>query len=107
MDPDDLVQPTELAAFSRGERHSPHAILGAHPAEIGGQRGVVVRAYHPDAAGCGLVREGSPPEPMLPLGDGLFAVFVPGASTPLEYRLRFLQTLAKIGKPEHLHETSA
>jgi len=89
MDPDDLVQRATLAAFSRGERHSPHSILGAHPAEIGGQRGVVVRAYHPDAAGCGLVREGAPVEPMLPLGDGLFAVFVPGAGVPLAYRLRF------------------
>ena len=50
MDPDDLVQASDLAAFSRGERHSPHGILGAHPAEIGGQHGIVVRAYHPEAA---------------------------------------------------------
>jgi len=89
MDPDDLVQASDLAAFSNGERHAPHAILGAHPAEVGGQRGVIVRAYHPDAAGCGLVRDGVATESMLPLGDGMFAVFLPGASTPLSYRLRF------------------
>ena len=76
MDPDDLVQASDLAAFSRGERHAPHALLGAHPAEIGGQQGVIVRAYHPDAAGCGLVRDGVATESMLPLGDGVFAVFL-------------------------------
>jgi 1,4-alpha-glucan branching enzyme len=89
MDPDDLVQASDLAAFSSGARHAPHALLGSHPAEIGGQRGVVVRAYHPDAAGCGLVREGVATEPMLPLGDGVFGVFLPGASTQTAYRLRF------------------
>jgi len=89
MDPDDLVQASALASFSRGERHSPHSLLGAHRAEIDGQRGVIVRAYHPDAAGCELLRDGATPESMLPLGDGIFAVFVPNASPPLAYRLRF------------------
>jgi 1,4-alpha-glucan branching enzyme len=89
MDPDDLVRAQDLSAFARGERHAPHSLLGSHAAELYGTRGVIVRAFHPEAAGCELLREGAPPAAMLPLGEGVFAVFVPGVEPPLAYRLRF------------------
>jgi 1,4-alpha-glucan branching enzyme len=89
MDPDDLVNASDLRAFARGERHSPHSLLGPHAAELYGTHGVIVRGFHPEAAGCELVRDDAPPAAMLPLGEGLFAVFLPGASASLAYRLRF------------------
>jgi 1,4-alpha-glucan branching enzyme len=89
MDPAHLVHPGDLAAFASGARHAPHALLGAHPAELFGSRGCIVRAYHPDAVGCELMRPDTAPIGMVPLGEGLFAVFVAGAELPLPYRLRF------------------
>jgi 1,4-alpha-glucan branching enzyme len=89
MDPADLVRSGDLQAFLVGKRHEPHALLGAHPLEIYGTRGVVVRAYHPDAVGCELLRPDLSPVGMVPVGDGVFAVFVGGIDSPLTYRLRF------------------
>jgi 1,4-alpha-glucan branching enzyme len=89
MDPDDLVHAADLRAFADGRRHAPHSLLGAHPAELYGTRGTIVRAFHPDAAGCELLRPDVPPVGMLPLGEGVFGVFVPGVEAPLAYRLRF------------------
>ena len=89
MDPADLVHPGDLRAFASGKRHTPHALLGAHRAELYGAHGVIVRGYHADAVGCELLREGAPPIGMLPVGEGMFAVFVAGADLPLVYRLRF------------------
>lgn len=82
-----------------GEHNDPHAILGAHHATVrDGDRatdGLVVRAYHPDAVSMECLRPtGSEASSsaelshMEPLGDGLFAVFIPGASFPFHYRLR-------------------
>ena len=89
MDPADLVHPGDLRAFASGKRHTPHALLGAHRAELYGTHGVIVRAYHADAVGCELLRQGAEPIGMLPLGEGVFAVFVAGADVPLAYRVRF------------------
>jgi 1,4-alpha-glucan branching enzyme len=75
----------ERARLARGEHHDPHAILGAHATA----EGAVVRAYHPDASEVRLVRPGADPEPMQPLGDGLWGTLLPGVMPPVEYRLRF------------------
>ena len=53
-------------AFVRGEVHNPHAFLGAHATSSDGQHGAVVRAYHPDAESCELVRDGEPVERLEP-----------------------------------------
>jgi 1,4-alpha-glucan branching enzyme len=66
----------------------PHGVLGAHRATVQGVDGVVVRAYHPDAERAEVVSEAGPGS-MQPQGDGLFAAFLPGATLPLAYRLRF------------------
>jgi 1,4-alpha-glucan branching enzyme len=79
----------DLARLRRGEHHEPHRILGAHPAEGRRAKGVVVRAFHPDARGVDCLLSGRS-APMQPIGEGCFAVFLPGEDLPLDYRLRFL-----------------
>jgi 1,4-alpha-glucan branching enzyme len=79
-----------MDSLRRGEHYDPHSVLGAHPVQIGGQSGVVVRAFHPDAQGAEcLFSDGAPAEPLVPLGGGLFAVFFPDERLPLDYRIRF------------------
>src|SRR5687767_7447033 len=85
----ELIGGFDPEAFARGEVHNPHSVLGAHVANVGGEAGVVVRAYHPDATGCELLREGEAPCWMTRFEGGLFAGFVPRAHVPLVYRLRF------------------
>src|SRR6185503_19144852 len=63
-------------------------ILGAHPHRANGVDGVVVRAFHPDAQRVELLLNGDT-LPLATLGDGVFAVFLAGATFPLRYHLRF------------------
>jgi 1,4-alpha-glucan branching enzyme len=72
----------------RGEHATPHDVLGAHPAVERGTSGLVLRAFHPDAVSAEVLLDGGP-VPLAPEGDGLFAAFLPGATLPLDYRLRF------------------
>ncbi len=81
-------EPTAAARLIAGRHPSPHDLLGAHPDTVDGVRGVVVRAFHPDAVGADVI-DGGAATPMRALGRGLFAVFLPGAALPLAYRLRF------------------
>jgi 1,4-alpha-glucan branching enzyme len=81
-------EPTAAARLIAGRHPGPHDVLGAHPDTVDGARGVVVRAFHPDAVGAEVV-DGGVATPMSALGRGLFAVFLPGAALPLAYRLRF------------------
>jgi 1,4-alpha-glucan branching enzyme len=76
--------PAEAARLTRGEHHDPHAVLGAHAIE----GGIVVRAFHPDASGASVL-VGAWSIPMEPLGQGLWAAFLPDRALPLAYRLRF------------------
>ena len=72
-----------------GGHTNPHSILGAHPAAVQGVKGVVVRAMHPDATGIDVLPEGREPVAMERETGSLFAAFLPNASVPLRYRLRF------------------
>src|SRR6187551_2230032 len=82
-------QDTEL--LLRGESAAPHAVLGAHPAVAGGVDGVMVRAMHPDAESVECILSSGDELPLAPLegARGLFAAFIPRATLPLRYRLRF------------------
>src|SRR6185295_14817957 len=80
--------PAVAARLAAGRHASPHDVLGAHPDEIGGVRGVVVRGFHPDAVAVDVVVAGAVTA-MTALGRGLFAGFVPGAALLIAYRLRF------------------
>jgi 1,4-alpha-glucan branching enzyme len=88
MDLKNLSGDPRLEALRAGSSHEPHAVLGAHPVRAGDQEGLVVRAFHPDAAGVDVV-VGDLASPMSPIGGGVFAAFVAGAKAPLRYRLRF------------------
>ena len=69
----------------RGEHTDPHAVLGAHP----DRDGVVVRAFHPDAAEALCVIDGVS-RPMKQIdARGLFATRIANARLPLLYELRF------------------
>jgi 1,4-alpha-glucan branching enzyme len=81
--------PSDVARLLAGVHDSPHAILGAHPVSAGAESGVVVRAFHHAATGVECIVEGQDPIPMLRVEGGLFAVFLPKATLPLRYRLRF------------------
>jgi len=72
-----------------GTHSSPHDLLGAHPATVGTVSGAVVRAFHPDATAVDVVPRNGTPTILSPLGGGLFGAFLPGATVPLAYRLRF------------------
>ncbi len=85
----ELIGDTDPESFARGKVHNPHGVLGAHAAWIHGEEGVIVRAFHPDANGCVVVRDGLVPFELTPIGDGMFAGFIAGARLPLVYRLRF------------------
>jgi 1,4-alpha-glucan branching enzyme len=84
------ADPHELALLLGGDHPEPHRTLGAHPATVGGAHGAVVRAFHPDAVAVECLPEQGEPVRMQPVADrGLFATFLPGASLPMAYRLRF------------------
>jgi 1,4-alpha-glucan branching enzyme len=72
-----------------GTHASPHSILGAHPATVQGTSGVVVRAMHPDAAAIDVLPEGREPVPMEREAGAVFSAFLPKATLPMRYRLRF------------------
>ena len=80
---------SDVARLLAGVHDSPHSVLGAHPATVGADHGVVVRAFHPNAAAVVCLPDGSAPVPMQRVEGGLFAAFLPGATMPIRYRLRF------------------
>jgi 1,4-alpha-glucan branching enzyme len=75
----------EADKLREGNHTQPHAVLGAHPCDDG----VVVRAFHPQAARCLCLFEGGELE-LSNLGRGLFGGVLAGASLPLSYRLRYV-----------------
>lgn len=83
------ISPEDIRRIVRIEHSDPHSVLGAHPATVNGQQGVIIRAFHPDAlkAECLLGDQRIPME--MPGPRGLFCCFVPGANPPLVYRISF------------------
>jgi 1,4-alpha-glucan branching enzyme len=82
-----------IAELLSGRSVTPHDVLGAHAATRAGGPGVLVRALHPDArtAACLVgAADGTPRAvEMKQSASGLFEAFLPGATLPLRYRLRF------------------
>ncbi len=79
------VPASDAARLLAGDHHEPHALLGIHS-----QAGrLVLRAFHPDAAGCDLVRDGRPDAALQPMGQGLFSLIVDDLNCQDNYRLRF------------------
>ncbi len=78
------ISDQEIGSFLAGEHAYPHALLGPHPRD----GGVIIRAYHPEAAQVDLILAGEvlPMEKVHP--GGLFAALVE-EEVPSPYRLRF------------------
>jgi 1,4-alpha-glucan branching enzyme len=75
----------ELARLFSLAHHDPHSILGAHPAP----RGVVVRAWLPEASRAELLVEGEPPREMPRVNErGLFEALIEGRPQTFPYRLK-------------------
>ncbi|MCK5797917.1 MAG: 1,4-alpha-glucan branching enzyme, partial [Deltaproteobacteria bacterium] len=87
LDPLIPGDPACLAQIIASDGSAPHATLGAHPLEVEGRTGVVVRAYMPHANAMSLCvgDDVFPMEQIHP--EGIFARFVVGASLPLRYEL--------------------
>jgi 1,4-alpha-glucan branching enzyme len=82
-----LGDPQGAERLRNGEHHDPHQLLGAHSGTVHGIAGVTIRTLNPHAAGAFCLVEGDSPHHMQALGGGLFAVFLPGRTLPLAYRL--------------------
>ena len=86
------VNHADLDRLLRGDHTDPHSILGAHPATIGGVSGVIVRALIPGAERVECLLDDDSVVLLQREASGLtdlHGAFVPGASLPLGYRLRF------------------
>ncbi|MEM8994944.1 MAG: alpha-amylase family glycosyl hydrolase, partial [Acidobacteriota bacterium] len=76
-----------LALFTN-DHDDPHSFLGPHPAHLGGETGVIIRAKQPRASSARLVLEDSELD-MTPVGHDIFAVYIPGGDVDTAYRFRF------------------
>ncbi|MEO1368111.1 MAG: hypothetical protein AAFX50_13135, partial [Acidobacteriota bacterium] len=76
-----------LALFTQSH-DDPHSFLGPHPAHLGGETGVIIRAKQPRASAARLVVDDGELD-MTPIGHDLFAVYVPGGDVDTPYRFRF------------------
>jgi 1,4-alpha-glucan branching enzyme len=85
----DGVHRADLQRLLWGRHHSPHSVLGAHPARRDGMDGVVIRVLQPEAETCTAVLADGRAVEMPRVTDALFSVFLPSATLPLQYRLRF------------------
>jgi 1,4-alpha-glucan branching enzyme len=83
-----------LRRLLEGRHHDPHSILGAHPVTVDGKDGLVVRAMHHAAVAAELLLDGSTLQ--MSHDHGVFVAFVPGATHPLRYRVRFHFPDAKV-----------
>jgi 1,4-alpha-glucan branching enzyme len=79
----------DLERIRFGAHDAPHRLLGPHPTAIAGRDGVVVRAFHPEARTAFCLLENGEERLMRKVAEGLFAVFLPGTSAEVGYRLRF------------------
>ena len=86
------VDRADVDRLLAGAHQSPHSILGAHPASVDDQTGVVVRAMMSNAvrAEC-RIDDGRVVQMEMEASGlvNLFSVFLPDAEFPLRYRVRF------------------
>ncbi|MBI4962875.1 MAG: 1,4-alpha-glucan branching protein GlgB [Desulfomonile tiedjei] len=80
----------DIKRIVRVEHSDPHSVLGGHPARIGDQDGVLVRAFHPDAVQAELMIDGERVVmDKAAASEGLFWCFLPGRRLPLRYLVSF------------------
>jgi 1,4-alpha-glucan branching enzyme len=80
----------DIRRIVRVEHSDPHSVLGGHPAQIGDEEGVIIRAFHPDAVKAEVIMDGERIHLEKPGTDeGLFWCFLAGRHLPLRYRFLF------------------
>ncbi|NNL68128.1 MAG: 1,4-alpha-glucan branching protein GlgB [Myxococcales bacterium] len=80
----------DVARLVSGRHADPHALLGAHAADLDGRPGAVVRAFHPEAVRAECVVEGGKDVALAQVDPrGLFEGPLPDRSLPFPYRIRF------------------
>jgi len=86
---------SEVDRLIAGDHSNPHAILGAHPASLLGESGVMIRALIPKAERVECILDDGQAQEMTREAEGLsdlYSTFVSGATLPLSYRFRFHYT---------------
>ncbi len=87
-----LISPQDLKKFQNSVVATPHDLLGMHPVEHGGKRGVVVRAFVSQVDTCEVVDIDDESRDRFPLKklseDGFFEGFIEERQSVFSYRLR-------------------
>ena len=78
------IAPEDVDRIVRVEHSDPHSVLGAHPAAVRGQSGIIIRAFHPDAAAADLLVASERLSMKTSEAQGLFWCFLPNASLPIK-----------------------
>ena len=79
----------EFEALAKGDHYDPHRILGGHPYQHKERKGVIVRAFHPDAVKVSLLLEGRSLEMSRIHPGGIFEADLDNMTWPFSYRLLF------------------
>lgn len=87
-----IIQKKQLESILKGRNSQPHRLLGMHACTRRGKKGLVVRAFLPDADTCEVIDLQSELEHRYRLKKAgsvaLFEGFISGHSKPFRYRLR-------------------
>jgi 1,4-alpha-glucan branching enzyme len=95
-----IVREADLAAILAARHAQPHAVLGLHPAESSGKKGLVARAFLEGARSCEVVDYTTEPERRYPLQRlhpaGFFEGFIEGRTEVFPYRLRVARASGEV-----------
>lgn len=82
----------DLTLIINARHHQPHAVLGMHPHELNGKKGLIARAFLADAKSAEMVAYKVSPEQRFPMErlheSGLFEVFIPNFQDIIPYRIQ-------------------
>ena len=80
----------ELDALAKGEYSDPHHLLGGHPYHRGDKKGVVIRAFHPEASMATLLIEGQSLDMPRIHPGGIFEIRLKGRDLAFSLSFPFL-----------------
>ncbi|HTY26168.1 MAG TPA: 1,4-alpha-glucan branching protein GlgB [Desulfomonilaceae bacterium] len=83
------LAPGDIQRILAVEHSDPHSVLGAHPATIRGEHGLIVRAFHPDAKQAEIIIDNERIRMKPSEAAGLYWLFLSGRGFPLAYRVCF------------------
>ncbi len=71
------------------EHSDPHCVLGAHPVEVDGKKGAIIRAFHPHAVSAAVTFDGRKVEMKASEETGLFWIFLADLQLPVKYLVTY------------------